>query len=231
LSKLRSRGKWSLALAISGAVLLAGGVAYATIPDASGVIHGCYNTGSNPSGQLRVIDTQAGGKCAKNEKALDWNYKGPTGPQGPKGDKGDTGDTGATGPQGPAGPTGPQGPTGSQGPAGPAGTGVAFNANGGGVNLAGTQTILSVDMPAGTYVLIAQVLGINDDLINGGSSYGSCSIPGDEIEFQIGDDEFYDHAALTSLISHPGGRVELKCTETHGNLDIGRASLSGIKIK
>jgi len=41
------------------------------------VISGCYNTASNPSGQLRVIDTQAGGKCAKNEQALSWNQQGP----------------------------------------------------------------------------------------------------------------------------------------------------------
>jgi hypothetical protein len=36
-----------------GAIAIASGIASATIPDAGGVIHGCYNT---KSGVLRVID-------------------------------------------------------------------------------------------------------------------------------------------------------------------------------
>lgn len=82
--------KRSLTLFVTlGAALLAGGIAYATIPDAHGVIHGCYSK----TGALRVVDapTQS---CAKNETALDWNTAGPTGTQGP---------TGATGPSGPSG--------------------------------------------------------------------------------------------------------------------------------
>jgi hypothetical protein len=38
--------------------LAAVGVGYAAIPSANGVIHGCYNAGSNPSGSLRVIDAR-----------------------------------------------------------------------------------------------------------------------------------------------------------------------------
>jgi hypothetical protein len=49
------------------------------------VIHACYNASSNPSGSLRVIDAEAGAKCAKNEKPLDFNQTGPQGPQGPAG--------------------------------------------------------------------------------------------------------------------------------------------------
>lgn len=41
-----------LAVAV-GALALAGAVAYATIPDSRGVVHGCYDT----NGVLRVIDT------------------------------------------------------------------------------------------------------------------------------------------------------------------------------
>src|SRR6478735_2266515 len=134
---------------VTAAVLLAGvagsGVAFAassSIPDATGVIHGCYLTNT---GALRIINTDAGQSCKSNELALQWSQTGPpgpkgdtgaTGPQGPKGDtgatgatgpqgpKGDTGATGAAGPQGPAGPTGPQGvkgDTGAPGPTGPAG--------------------------------------------------------------------------------------------------------------
>src|SRR6266545_410944 len=77
--KLTRRGSIA-ALALLG-VLAAVGVAYAAIPSADGVIHSCYNASSNPSGQLRVIDAEAGGKCAKNEKALDFNQRGPQGPK------------------------------------------------------------------------------------------------------------------------------------------------------
>src|SRR6266508_3793074 len=74
------------------------GTALAAIPDAGGVIHGCYKPSDE---KLRVIDTEAGRTCASNETALSWNQ---TGPQGPTGPTGATGASGATGPQGPAGP-------------------------------------------------------------------------------------------------------------------------------
>jgi hypothetical protein len=108
--------------------LVGAGIAYAAIPDSSGVIHGCYAT---KNGALRVIDSAA--KCATGEVALNWNQQGPkgdtgaTGPQGPKGDPGATGaqgpkgDAGPAGPQGAAGPAGAQGAKGDTGPAGPQG--------------------------------------------------------------------------------------------------------------
>jgi hypothetical protein len=56
--------------AIAGAALLGaaaiGTAAWATIPDSSGVIHGCFNA----SGQLRVIDS-ATDACRSAESALD----------------------------------------------------------------------------------------------------------------------------------------------------------------
>jgi hypothetical protein len=55
-------------------LLTAGGIAYATIPDASGVIHGCYK---NSNGALRVIDTDAGATCNGSETPLTWNQTGP----------------------------------------------------------------------------------------------------------------------------------------------------------
>jgi hypothetical protein len=64
------------------ALLLVGGIAYASIPDANGVIHGCRK---NSGGALRVIDTDAGQTCAGNETALSWNQTGPQGPPGPAG--------------------------------------------------------------------------------------------------------------------------------------------------
>ena len=71
-------------------------IGWASIPDSSGVIHGCYDS----KGTLRVIDYPQA-QCTKNETLLNWNQTGPQGPPGP------------TGSQGPAGPQGPQGPAGT----------------------------------------------------------------------------------------------------------------------
>ena len=109
-----------LAVGALVAAAIAGGVAYATIPDSNGVIHGCYQSSS---GVLRVIGTSptvGGGKCSSTEKPLDWNQKGPTGakgatgakgPSGPKGERGPTGSNGTNGATGPTGPIGPTGPS------------------------------------------------------------------------------------------------------------------------
>ncbi len=76
----------------------AGGIAYASIPDAGGVIHGCYK---KKVGTLRVVDPGAGGTCKASETSLDWSQ---TGPQGPPGADGAQGPPGADGAQGPPGP-------------------------------------------------------------------------------------------------------------------------------
>ncbi len=68
--------------AVAAAVLaLAGGIAYAAIPDSSGVIHGCFKTGS---GDLRVIDPSTT-SCLPSETAISWNQMGPQGPPGVSG--------------------------------------------------------------------------------------------------------------------------------------------------
>ncbi len=126
--------------AIGGLVCaLAGGVAWATIPESgSTTINGCYQ---KIRGTLRVIDS-ASDSCATSEVPISWNQKGPKGergdpgpqgvpgPAGPKGDRGPQGvpgsqgpkgDTGDTGPQGPPGPSGASGQDGSNGPPGPPG--------------------------------------------------------------------------------------------------------------
>ena len=103
----RVRGAWFLGAAVA-ALAAASGVAYATIPDGDGAIHGCY--GKN-SGVLRVIDN-AGAQCLGAERALTWNEEGPQGPMGPSGADGAPGQAGP----GPAGPAGPPGPAGELGP-------------------------------------------------------------------------------------------------------------------
>lgn len=81
-------------LAIVTASALAVGIALASIPDAAGVIHGCY---SKDLGILRVIDTAKGQSCRKWETALDWNQQGPQGPQGVAGPQGPQGASGISG--------------------------------------------------------------------------------------------------------------------------------------
>jgi hypothetical protein len=87
-----------------------GSAAYAAIPDAGGVVHGCYD---KASGQLRVTDTDTNTPkaCSSKEAALTWNQQGPQGLQGQQGapgiqgPKGDKGDPGSQGPKGDPGPT------------------------------------------------------------------------------------------------------------------------------
>lgn len=103
------------AVAVTALVIGAGGVATATIPDGSGVIHGCYKTAN---GQLNVIDPAKGEQCKAPDMALDWNRQGPKGDTGASGPKGDTGASGPKGETGAAGPRGATGDTGAQGPKG-----------------------------------------------------------------------------------------------------------------
>jgi hypothetical protein len=73
----------AIAVAVVAVVIALGGVAWASIPDGNGVIHGCYNT---LHGALRLVDTAKKGQgCNKNETAISWSQTGPQGPQGPAG--------------------------------------------------------------------------------------------------------------------------------------------------
>jgi hypothetical protein len=66
----RRRG---LVAILAVALVTTGGLAYAAIPDAGGVIHTCY---TKSSGAWRVIDTGLGQTCKSNEAALDLYSKG-----------------------------------------------------------------------------------------------------------------------------------------------------------
>jgi hypothetical protein len=63
------------------ALALAGGIAYAAIPDPTGMIHGCFKT---VGGQLRVIDTSTT-NCLPSETAISWNQVGAQGTPGVSG--------------------------------------------------------------------------------------------------------------------------------------------------
>ena len=80
-----------ISILVVAAVATASSVAWATIPDASGVFHACVKKG----GQVHLIDPSAGDACGKNETGASWSQTGPAGPSG------------APGPQGPPGPPGP----------------------------------------------------------------------------------------------------------------------------
>lgn len=105
LLHLGRSGRILVALAAAGALFGIATAVQASIPDAGGVIHGCYQ---KVNGQLRVIDTDKGGACSPSEIPLAWNQ---TGPKGSTGARGPTGSPGPTGPDGPTGPTGATGPS------------------------------------------------------------------------------------------------------------------------
>jgi hypothetical protein len=85
--------------AVAGALIataLAGGIAFAAIPGAGGVINGCYQKNEGP---LRVIDPGVD-TCRKPEVAIAWNEQGVKGDKGDTGEKGEKGDPGAPGKDG-----------------------------------------------------------------------------------------------------------------------------------
>jgi hypothetical protein len=130
------------------AAALAGGVAYATIPDSAGVIHTCY---SKATGTWRPIDSPSE-KCKSGETQLDFNQRGPQGPAGPQG---------PSGPAGPAGPAGPQGPAGPAGPAGASDAWLGSNNDGASVHSSDIE-LLSLDLPSGNYTLFGKASVFND---------------------------------------------------------------------
>lgn len=162
-----------LLTAAAGAVaaaLAVGGLAYATIPSASGQINGCYQKNQ---GQLRVIDP-ASDTCRSSEVPISWSQTGPQGPAGPQGPpgpqgpagadgkdgkdgapgpQGPQGPQGAQGPQGPQGPQGAQGPPGAQGPAGAAATTLLAEVSGNGVLVRGNGVINVAKLNTGDYVV------------------------------------------------------------------------------
>jgi hypothetical protein len=75
-------------------IVASGGVAFAAIPSSDGVLTGCY---SKTTGQLRLIDAEAGATCAKYEKLVTWNQAGQPGLDGEDGEDGEDGTDGVNG--------------------------------------------------------------------------------------------------------------------------------------
>jgi hypothetical protein len=93
-------------------------------------------------------------------------------------------------------------------------------------NLAGTQTVLTLNLPAGTYLLSAAVQMENMD--NDSGSVGECSIPGSGNGSTIFDTVANESVALQSVST--GGTVNLVCAETSADIDVDQASLAAIRI-
>ena len=91
--RLKTRRRSIAVAVIAAAALAVAGIGYATIPDSTGVVHGCFQ---KASGMLRVIDTGAGQTCRSDETTLTWNQTGLQGPQGPPGPPGPRGGLGPT---------------------------------------------------------------------------------------------------------------------------------------
>jgi hypothetical protein len=119
-----SRLGWRSAILTALALAVAGGIAYASVPNSAGVYTACK---LNATGTIRLIDTSLPpthllGHCTSFETQINWNQQGQPGPRGPIGPAGPAGPAGARGADSTVpGPTGAQGVTGGQGPAGPQG--------------------------------------------------------------------------------------------------------------
>ncbi len=89
---MRRRGLLAAAAGAIVAIALAGGIAWAAIPE-SGVIQSCYDTGGN----LKVVSAFP---CPKGYTPLAWNQQGNQGTQGPQGIQGSAGKDGFNGTNG-----------------------------------------------------------------------------------------------------------------------------------
>jgi hypothetical protein len=192
-----------------------GGVAYATVPDSNGVIHGCRH---DISGNLRVIDADSE-SCLHNESSLDWNQ------------------VGAQGRQGESGPPGPQGAEGPPGPQGPSGIGKAYTADDTFPQVLSVPDsggpIARINLPAGRFVLFASAAfnnpGAEEALVEchiegpggrgSGSDFGSryATLGG------TGNGGFFDAATIAmqvTLLPDAPGSYDLQCSDHGGQVRV-----------
>jgi hypothetical protein len=194
------------------AMALLGGVAYATIPDGGGAIHGCY---ARSGGALRVIDNTVT-NCKAGETALQWGVQGPQGPQG------------LQGPQGVQGQQGIQGVQGQQGPTGPSDAYLTTTGNIGIPKTTDVQ-VAKLVLPAGDYTITGgvELLDLSNDAIvqcvtnaNGSLAFSSW-----------GKVESFETTPISGAVSLPnGGTVEVVCSTADDNLSSVFADLVAVKV-
>ena len=223
--KQRGSHQRYVSIAVIGVMMSGAAVASASVPDAGGVIHGCYQSqadrSSSPmSGQLRVVKSST--DCRTTELAIQWNQTGPQGPQGPKGEAGPVGPvgpTGATGPTGADGVPGPIGPAGPAGPIGPAGPSDAYTDwNGDSGDLSGDgRDVVRLPLPSGKYVIVAKLSMWNAD---GDPQSGICTIgrvglgtvlPIEYTRFRVPEQSFMPVTLLAWTSVAESGSVTLHC--------------------
>jgi hypothetical protein len=130
---------------LAGIAVILGATTMVLVRADGGVITACVN---RHSGELKIVPR--GTRCHGGRELLLWNQSGPVGPRGA---------VGPAGPEGPTGPQGPQGPAGPEGPPGPGGSSAAFSVQSRTVVALppAFTPILTLDVPAGDYVVTAAV--------------------------------------------------------------------------
>ena len=174
-----------------------GSFAYASIPDAGGTIHGCYDNGLQ---RLRVIDSASSdpikGQCLPNETAITWGQTGPKGDTGAPGKDGVPGKDGAPGAPGAPGQKGDKGDPGQPTPPD------TFVTSASGKTIDDVaekpielQYLTSPNIPDASYLVTAKV-EINP---HGGNVKGSCSIKAGPGPSYLGDPNEYAPIDSTSF--------------------------------
>jgi len=219
------RARFGMLVAAAG--LVAGGIAYAAIPDGGGAINGCY---WNKDGTLRVIDTAAGQSCdAKKETAISWSHTGPQGIAGPAGPQGIAGAIGA------AGPVGLQGPPGIEGPVGPSNAYTNYGENQD-ITPVLTRTVASVTVPPGSYTLSGSIDIIPIDTDSDDPTLASCRFVGSnvhghlalaDVEHDVGDTmPIIGDATVTGTAN----AIFLRCTALTGPVHAYRGEIIATQV-
>jgi hypothetical protein len=184
------------------AAVAAGGFAYAAIPSSNGTITGCLDA----KGSLKVIDAEAGVTCGGGKRTLTWNQ------------------------QGPPGPAGAQGPQGSQGVAGPSDAYVASTSAKAVAAGSGYQTIATLNLPGGAYVIAAKasvlVPGVSGVTCELGAYDGS-----DLQNLSLNMSNNYGNVALMRAVTSSGPfTATLKCASGGAGATIQNGLISAIKV-
>jgi hypothetical protein len=209
-SSLQGRGR-RLVILSTMTVLLMSVIAFASIPGANGVINGCY---AKSNGMLRVVDSNE--QCKPNETALNFNQTGPQGPQGIQGLQGADGATGATG------------------SAGARGISEAYFARQIGefpllINF--PTTVLSKNVPAGSYVINAKVVAASFDI---DPQNITCSLStGDISVVRIGNFGSPTKQTLSlqdAVTFNAPATITLTCARQFGTATVEQFALTAIKV-
>lgn len=144
-------------ISVTALLFALGGTGYA----ATTLIHASVSRGQTPK---RPTNDRAA-DARQLSAFFNSHRRGLVGPRGAAGAAGAAGVPGSAGAQGPQGVAGAQGIQGVQGPTGPS---AAYSATQAGSILNATaDTVLSLSLPAGKYVLSASVRAGNFDTVNG----------------------------------------------------------------